>query len=167
MPSTPYASVIQAPNSLEVTVVRQPVVTVIEREIVSEEMMDSESLDEVVFSNLAQTQVPENNNPLPVASQESRGAVTKAEPLVQMNPAPPYPRIARQRGWEGTVRLEVIVGKDGIPGAVGIRESSGHGILDDAALRTVKQWKFSPARSGNLRFQSRITIPIRFTLIQE
>ncbi|MCK5082800.1 MAG: energy transducer TonB, partial [Candidatus Omnitrophica bacterium] len=80
---------------------------------------------------------------------------------------PPYPRVARQRGWEGTVRLEVFVSKDGIPGTVGIDKSSGHDVLDRAALQTVREWKFIPARSGSIRFSSRITIPIQFSLIKE
>ena len=165
--SMPHASVIRAPSSLEITVIHQPVVSVLEEEIVSQEIMDSEALDEVAFSDQVRGSVPEKNIRLAMASRESRGALTKAEPLLAMNPAPPYPRIARQRGWEGIVRLEVFVGKDGVPDPVGIQESSGHGVLDRAALQTVKKWKFSPARSGSIRFSSRITIPIQFTLIKK
>ena len=60
-----------------------------------------------------------------------------------------------------------IVDKDGVPGVVDIQKSSGHGVLDKAALKTVKKWKFSPAQSGSMRFSSRITIPIQFALIKE
>jgi len=102
-----------------------------------------------------------------LASQESTGAVTNAKPLMHTNPAPPYPRIARQRGWQGTVRLNVLVEKDGTPDQVGIQLSSGHHVLDNAALQAVRQWKFSPAQSGQLRFSSKIIIPIQFTLIRE
>ena len=165
--SVPYASVLQAPSSLEVTVIYQPVVSVIEEEIVSEEIMDSEALEEVVFSDQHRELPPEKNVLSSTASQESRGALTKAGPLAHMNPAPPYPRVARQRGWEGTVRLEVFVSKDGIPETVGIDKSSGHDVLDRAALQTVREWKFIPARSGSIRFSSRITIPIQFSLIKE
>ena len=165
--SMPDVSVIRAPSSLEITAIYQPVVSVIEEEIVSREIMDSEALDEVAFCDQPREPVPEKNIPSSIASQESRGALTKAEPLAHMNPAPSYPRVARQRGWEGIVRIEAFVGKDGVPGPVGIKESSGYGVLDRAALKTVKRWKFSPARSGVMRFSSRITIPIRFTLIKE
>ena len=162
----PYASVLHAPSSLEVTVLNHPVVLVIEDEIVSEEIMDSKVLDEVVFSNQHRESILEKNIPSSIASQESQGAVTEAEPLLHMNPAPPYPRIARQRGWEGIVRIGVFVGKDGVPESAGIQESSGHNVLDQAALQTVEKWKFSPARSGSIRFSSRITIPIQFTLMK-
>jgi TonB family protein len=164
--SAPYASVIQAPSSLEITVVDHPVVWGFLEEIVSQEIIESESLDEMFFSDQPRESAPEKNIPPAVASRESRGGLTKAQPLSHMNPAPPYPRVARKRGWEGIVRLEVFVGKDGIPGSVGIQESSGHGVLDRAALQTVKKWKFSPARSGDMRFSSRITIPIQFALIK-
>ncbi len=165
--STPYASVLNAPSSLEVTVISRPVVSIIEEEIVSEEILEGNAKGEVVFSNPALKDASKENIPHSVASKESRGSVTKAEPLTQVNPAPPYPRLARQRGWEGIVRLEVFVDKDGIPSEVGIEQSSGHGILDKAALSTVEKWKFSPARSGAIRFFSRVTIPIQFALIKE
>lgn len=165
--SVPRASVIEGPSSLEVTVISHPVVSVVEDEIVSEEILDSEVLDDVVFIDELQEPGKELSGPSLLASQESQGAVTKAEPLLNVNPAPPYPRIARQRGWEGMVRLEVFVGKDGNPGLVDIQESSGHNVLDRAAMKTVEQWKFSPAKSGTIRFPSRIVIPIQFTLIKE
>lgn len=165
--SAPYASVIRAPSSLEITVVTHPVVSVIEEEIVSQEIIASEPLDKMVLGDQSRESVPEKNTPPAIASQESRGGLTKAQPLSNMNLAPPYPRVARQRGWEGIVRLEVFVGKDGVPGSVGIQESSGYGVLDRAASQTVEKWKFSPARSGVMRFSSRITIPIQFTLIKD
>ena len=102
-----------------------------------------------------------------IPSKMSSGALTETVPLARVNPAPFYPHVARQRGWEGTVRLEVFVDKEGYPDAVCVQESSGHGVLDRAAAETVEQWRFSPARSGEVRFSSRITIPVRFDLIKE
>lgn len=163
----PYASVLRAPNSLEVIVISQPVVSVIEEEIVFEEIIESDALKEVVFNNQTQEPVKERNSAKVVSSEALRGAVTRAEPLLHVNPAPLYPRIARQRGWEGIVRLDVIVKCDGIPGEVSVRESSGYGVLDKAALQTVKKWKFSPARSGAIKLLSRVTIPIQFALVKE
>ena len=165
--SAPYASVFKAPNSLEITVVSQPVVSVITEEIVSQEIADGNGPEEVFASVQAASVLSGRNNQPSVASRESLGAVTKAEPLTHINPAPPYPRIARQREWEGIVRLEVLVDKEGLPGSVVIKDSSGHEILDEAALTTVRGWKFSPARSGSTRFSSRITIPIQFALVRE
>jgi protein TonB len=164
--SAPDAAVLQAPSSLEVTVVNHPVVSILEKEIVSEEIIEGNILPEVVFKSPPQQSFTEKKMQPSLASVESRGAVTKAQPLAHMNPAPPYPRLARQRGWEGIVRLEVLVGKDGVPGRVAIEKSSGYAVLDEAAAKTVGQWKFSPARSGPVRFLSKITVPIQFALIQ-
>jgi len=167
MPSAPEVSVLQAPNSPEITVISRPVVTVIEEEIVSEEIIEDEAVEEIVFRSKDADLKPEKSVGPPVISRESRGAVTGARPLTHVNPAPPYPRMARQRGWEGIVRLKVLVGEDGATRQVDVQKSSGYGILDKAALRTVRGWKFSPAKSGSLRFSSRIIIPIQFTLVRE
>ena len=99
MAKKPQVSVIQAPSSLEINVISQSVVTVIEKEIVSEEIIEEVS-EEIVFNHQTEKSVSEKNLPSSLASRASRGAITKAAPSVHMNPAPPYPRIARQRGWE-------------------------------------------------------------------
>jgi len=139
----------------------------LEEEIVTEEIIEDEIPQEIVLNKKIKESRAEKNNRPTIVSQKSQGTLTKAKPLMQVNPAPPYPRIARQRGWEGTVRLNVFVDKDGIPNQVDIQRSSGFDILDKAALKTVEKWKFSPARSGSLQFSSRVTIPIQFTLIRE
>ena len=169
IPSAPEVSVFEAPNSLEIDVTYQSFVSVIEEEIVTEEIIEEEeeALQEIVFSNHAKETMSERGNQLSIDSQESRGAITKAKPLIHINPAPIYPRVARQHGWEGTVRLTAFIEKDGTPNHVGIAESSGYSILDNAALKTIKMWKFSPAQAGPIRFSSRISIPIRFDLIKE
>ena len=35
--------------------------------------------------------------------------IYEAEPLYKMNPEPPYPKMARKRGYQGTVILSVLV----------------------------------------------------------
>lgn len=168
-PFTTNASVRQGPNSIEINVIAQPVVSVLEDQIVSQDIAPevAPSQDDIVFSDTAKPTQPK----IPVvqneASREVRGAITEAKPLMEANPAPLYPKIARQKGWEGTVKLTALIEKDGSPHQVGVAESSGYGILDKAAVNTVKSWKFTPAQSGNSRFSSKITIPIRFDLIKK
>lgn len=169
IPLVPEVSVIEAPNSLEINIIKYPSVSVIEEEIVTEEIIEEERQvpQEIVFSDHAKKTISGSSSHPLADSQESRGAITKAKPLMRANPAPVYPRVARQRGWEGTVKLTALIEKDGTVSQAGIAESSGYGMLDKAALGTVKTWKFSPARSGLTRFSSRISIPIRFDLIKE
>jgi len=167
IPASPEVSVINAPNSLEINIITQPLVSVLEEEIITEEIIEEEISQEIVFNSQMKEGVSESSSQSLSNSQESRGAITKAKPLMQANAAPAYPRIARQNGWEGTVKLTALIKKDGIVDQINVAESSGYRILDKEALNTVKKWKFSPARSGSARFSSRISIPIRFDLIKE
>jgi len=80
------------------------------------------------------------------------------------NPKPAYPMLARRRGLEGTVRLEVRVSAEGIPTAVKVRESAGHEALDDAATTAVWHWRFVPARRDGEAVEGVVVVPIRFRL---
>ncbi len=80
------------------------------------------------------------------------------------NPKPGYPMIARRRGLEGTVRLDVRVSAEGIPVAVKVRESGGHEALDEAAVTAVWHWRFVPARRGGEPVEASVVVPIRFRL---
>ena len=75
-----------------------------------------------------------------------------------------YPRIAKTEGWEGTVLLLVVVQPDGRPDAITVERSSGHKVLDHAAIDTVERWTFYPAKDGNIPIRSTIKIPIKFVL---
>ena len=71
---------------------------------------------------------------------------------------PEYPREARDRGLTG--RGVVIVKVDPRAGYVtsaSILKSTGHEILDNAALRAFRQWRFKP------RTVTTLEIPIQFT----
>lgn len=80
------------------------------------------------------------------------------------NPAPEYPEIALERGWEGSVLLRVKVSASGSPLSVEVKQGSGKKALDDAALRTVKRWKFSPAMRGSTAIEGWVDVPINFKL---
>jgi len=81
------------------------------------------------------------------------------------NPKPKYPKIARKRGWQGRVILSVDVDANGQPRDVQIAQSSGHKILDRAALKTVRKWTFKPAQKAGFSVASTLRIPIRFDLM--
>jgi protein TonB len=80
------------------------------------------------------------------------------------NPAPQYPRRARQRGWEGRVVLQVAVDPSGRPQTVRIAQSSGYRILDDAAHRTIAGWTFQPAVRGGRPVAGEAIVPVVFRL---
>lgn len=81
------------------------------------------------------------------------------------NPAPHYPRLARKRGIQGKVFLNVTVGVDGRAKDVSISHSSGSSILDLAALDAVKQWNFIPAKRSGKTVQASVIVPLEFKII--
>lgn len=80
------------------------------------------------------------------------------------NPIPRYPRQARRRGMEGRVVLRVTVSADGSPSKITVLESSGYAILDRAAVRTFRDWRFSPAFRAGIPVISSLDVPISFRL---
>ena len=82
------------------------------------------------------------------------------------NPAPPYPPQSRRIGEEGKVILRVFVTTEGGAQQVEIKTSSGSDRLDESAQRTVRRWKFIPARSGGIAVESWVLVPIVFKLEQ-
>ncbi|MCT7961775.1 TonB family protein [Laspinema sp. D1] len=73
---------------------------------------------------------------------------------------PPYPQIALDNAWEGTVIVMADIAPDGTVISATIQQSSGYDILDDAAQRQVKTWQFDPSEQGQ---QGRV-IPVLFAL---
>ena len=88
----------------------------------------------------------------------------KAEANYLANPLPPYPLLARRHHQEGLVVLKVKVTPQGRPAAVTIKQGSGFPLLDDAALQSVRNWEFQPARISTIPVESEIEVPIRFKL---
>ena len=99
-----------------------------------------------------------------VTVQSVGGALTEAKPDYLSNPAPPYPLEARRNKWEGIVVLKVAIDKEGRPLRVELEQSSGHKILDDSAVKTVKKWSFLPAKLGTMPVEATVHVPVRFTL---
>lgn len=78
--------------------------------------------------------------------------------------APRYPPAAIRYRLQGAVKLEVSVDPAGEVVEVSVVESSGHRILDDEAVRTVRAWRFHPALRDGEPVGSRIVVPIEFLL---
>src|SRR5690606_21392703 len=75
------------------------------------------------------------------------------------NPRPAYPALSRRLREQGTVLLEILILPDGTVGEVKIKESSGFKRLDDTAVKAVKQWRYTPARSDNGSLGAPVTPP--------
>lgn len=79
-------------------------------------------------------------------------------------PPPPYPRLARHQGLEGIVELLATVSPAGEILALEVTRSSGHEILDRAALDAVRGWTFRPAFDGDRPVRGQVPIRIRFEI---
>lgn len=91
-------------------------------------------------------------------SQAAQIAYDEASP-------PPYPSLAKRRGWEGTVLLRVRVDTNGRPREVLIERSSGHVLLDRSASEHVlARWLFQPALRDGQPVGAWARVPINFTL---
>lgn len=59
-------------------------------------------------------------------------------------PAPPYPNLAKQLGIEGTVAVQIVIDEEGR--VISARPTSGHPLLQDAAVKAAYRARFTPTR---------------------
>lgn len=80
------------------------------------------------------------------------------------NPPPAYPLAARRRGVEGTVLVRAEISAGGECQRAELKKTSGHEMLDQAALEAVKKWRFVPAKRGSQAVVAWVEVPITFKL---
>lgn len=80
------------------------------------------------------------------------------------NPPPAYPLAARRRGVEGTVLVRAEISVGGECQRAELKKTSGHEMLDHAALEAVKKWRFVPAKRGSQAVVAWVEVPITFKL---
>ncbi|MGF1837184.1 TonB family protein [Vibrio atlanticus] len=97
-----------------------------------------------------------------VSNQEP---VLITRPSFSARPTPPsYPRQARRRGVEGVATYEIWLDAEGKQIKQALVNSSGALMLDNAALKAIKKWKFSPHTVNGRAIAHRVQIPVRFKL---
>ena len=84
--------------------------------------------------------------------------------LIAGNPKPLYPVRAVRKGLQGRVVLNVEVLPSGDAGTLKTAISSGHRVLDRAAIEAVRQWQFTPAKLAGISVLSYVQVPIQFKL---
>jgi pilus assembly protein CpaC len=76
-----------------------------------------------------------------------------------------YPSEAKQYGWEGTVKVGMLILNDGTLAFALVKESSGHEIFDEVALNTAKRMAPFRAFPSDTDLQElNVTIPIVYSL---
>lgn len=114
------------------------------------------------------------DTPVLVAPTVAVEAVVSAAPEADSEPdyqarylnnrRPDYPMVARRMGWQGKVILNVEVLAEGACGGLSVFRSSGHEVLDNAAMNAVKTWRFTPARHAGHAVSLWFKVPINFSL---
>lgn len=89
--------------------------------------------------------------------ENSMRPIAKVNNIYPSHPLPPYPWVCRKRGQEGVVSLCIKTDQNGKVVRIMISKSSGHDLLDDAALKAVKLWVFA-------EFNTQKTFSIAFRL---
>ena len=75
-----------------------------------------------------------------------------------------YPRRARLRGWEGTVVIALRILPDGAITDVRVSDSSGIGVLDEAAIRSISAVQIPEAVTWMDGHELAMLIPVEYRL---
>jgi periplasmic protein TonB len=121
-----------------------------------------------VSSAIASTAGP-GGPPAHARTPEASGGsgIVSASPRYRANPKPDYPLPCKRRREEGMVLLNVVVQANGLPAALSLNRSSGHPLLDRAALDAVRRWTFEPGRAAGVPVSSLVVVPVRFSLSEQ
>lgn len=80
------------------------------------------------------------------------------------NPAPVYPSLSRRLREEGTVVLDILIKANGNVSEIKLKTSSGFKRLDDAAIKAVKHWRYTPATQAGIAIDFWYIQPLEFNL---
>ncbi len=100
----------------------------------------------------------------PGGAARVEGATTTPAAPDQRNPTPPYPTSSRLAGREGSVAVRIEIGADGTVTHVALTHSAGDQALDDAALTTIRRWRFRPATRNGQQVAATVTTNVHFRL---
>lgn len=87
-----------------------------------------------------------------------------SDPVALNKIVPVYPRLARRKGHEGSVVVDVSISQDGSVSEANVFSSSGHKELDAAAIDAVRNAKFSPATENGAFVDGRLRLTLDFRL---
>ncbi len=122
-------------------------------------------------SPAALSTAPMTGKPVAQDAQDSKVMAHSGEPLLvaaRYAGTPQqadYPALARRLGQQGRVVVEVWLDAKGEQEKRLVVESSGHALLDRAALAAVARNAFLPYRQNGMAHPSRLRVPIEFKLL--
>src|SRR5699024_2715165 len=98
---------------------------------------------------------PSSQAPLAQAQPKTEGPKQiSAADYLGSRPAPRYPRMAQRRGEQGRVVIRVLITPKGAVERATVHQSSGHDLLDEAALKAAKKAKFKPYTENGIALKA-------------
>ena len=141
------------PAAVEVQEFTDPVATLDRSEEVEDEPLVAQASPE---STASEPVVEDGESEIGDDVEDAR--ITRGSP-------PSYPKVALRMGWEGSVLCAIELDADGEVLAVEIVESSGYEVLDEAARKAIREWRFAAAtRAGEPvagRLEHRVSFRIK------
>jgi protein TonB len=109
----------------------------------------------------AQTAAPKPPPPAPAAIRVG-GGVQSAKLI--FGPKPAYPPLARTTRTQGAVKIQALIGRDGV--IRNLQVISGPPLLIAAAIEAVQQWRYQPTLLNAEPVEVITEIDVNFTLSQ-
>lgn len=85
-------------------------------------------------------------------------------PAITKRAVPEYPHKARRMNVEGSVLVQVVVDRRGMPQNPSILKAAPTGYFEEAALRAVQRMRFTPGRLKGQPVNTLVNIPFTFKL---
>jgi TonB family protein len=108
---------------------------------------------------------PVASAPPPASAGPQKVSSGVAQGLLVRQVAPQYPQAARQAHIQGTVVLQVVIGKDG--NVQNLHALSGPPLLIPSAMDAVKQWRYKPYQLNGEPVEANTQINVKFSLPNE
>jgi len=97
------------------------------------------------------------------ATNEAKLVAPRASPATPLQ-QPPHPPLARSRGEEGTVVMDLFVTETGEVAEARLAASSGYAELDSAAMQGTERWRLSPGTLDGIPVCMWAKYAVRFSL---
>jgi TonB family protein len=126
-----------------------------------EEADDAQDLPETTFDDFSDMPPP------PPPGGDEHGTIFLAfdEPPVLVDyVTPKYPYFAREAGFEGTVRVRVLVNEEGKVIDADVLSSDVSPEMDQAAIEAAMKCRFKPAKQRTTPVKAHVMIPFNFRL---
>ncbi|MCF8777598.1 energy transducer TonB [Vibrio sp. IRLE0018] len=162
---SPVKKVVPVEKRAVKTEPKQPITTPKKKTETTENMTSKSVEKEVKKTPDKEQKQLETPPPTPIAQGATSKPVLIEKPSFMQKPVQPkYPRVAQKRGIEGTALFEIWLDEQGHLVKLLLINSSGAQVLDDAAQKAIKQWRFSPHSENGIKMPSRVKVPVRFSL---